>query len=67
MKNLGTYRGAPFATSSYSNPSECVAVARPAGGPVAVLDSKDPAGPFLEFTRDAWVAFLDLVHRGGAE
>jgi hypothetical protein len=30
MKNLGTYRGAPFVTSSYSNPSDCVAVARAA-------------------------------------
>ncbi|MBY8879738.1 DUF397 domain-containing protein [Actinacidiphila acidipaludis] len=58
MKNLGTYRGAPFVTSSYSHPSECVAVARPAGAPVAVLDSKDPSGPRLEFTRKAWAAFL---------
>lgn len=57
-RQLGAYRGAPFVTSSYSHPSECVAVARPAGGPVAVLDSKDPHGPILEFTREAWAAFL---------
>ena len=31
MTDLGTFRGAPFTTSSYSNPSDCVAVARPAG------------------------------------
>jgi len=61
MKTLGTYRGAPFKTSTYSHPSECVAVARPAGGPVAVLDSKDPSGPVLEFTRQAWAAFLTDV------
>lgn len=64
MKNLGTYRGAPFRTSSYSHPSECVAVARPVGGPVAVLDSKDPSGPRLEFTRDAWAGFLAELPTG---
>jgi hypothetical protein len=58
MKNLGTYRGAPFVTSSYSNPSDCVAVARPAGHGVAVKDSKDPSGPSLEFSRGEWAAFL---------
>lgn len=63
MTRLGTHLGAPFTTSSHSNPSDCIAVARPAGGPVAVLDSKDPHGPRLEFTRDAWTAFLaDLPH-----
>jgi hypothetical protein len=58
MSDLGTYRGAPFRTSTYSHPSECVAVARPVGGPVAVLDSKDPSGPRLAFSREAWAAFL---------
>lgn len=58
MSHLGTYRGAEFHTSSYSNPSDCVAVARPAGGPVGVKDSKDPGGPVLEFSRGEWAAFL---------
>lgn len=58
MNRLGTYRGAPFTTSSHSNPSDCVAVARPIGGPVAVKDSKDTTGPVLEFSREAWAAFL---------
>lgn len=58
MTRLGTYHGAPFVTSSYSNPSDCVAVARPPGRGVAVKDSKDPAGPCLEFSWEAWVAFL---------
>lgn len=58
MSTLGTYRGAHYMTSSYSHPSDCIAVARPAGGPVAVKDSKDPHGPRLEFTREAWGAFL---------
>jgi hypothetical protein len=64
MKNLGTYRGAPFVTSSYSNPSDCVAVARPAGHGVAVLDSKDPSGPRLEFSRQQWAAFLADIPQG---
>lgn len=58
MTRLGTYISAPFVTSSYSNPSDCIAVARPAGHGVAVKDSKDPHGPRLEFTREAWAAFL---------
>jgi hypothetical protein len=64
MKNLGTYRGAPFVTSSYSNPSDCVAVARPTGHGVAVKDSKDPEGPVLQFTRQEWAAFLADVPQG---
>jgi hypothetical protein len=58
MTDLGTFRGAPFTTSTYSHPGDCVAVARPIGDGVAVLDSKDPHGPRLEFTRQAWAAFL---------
>lgn len=61
MSHLGTYLGTPYVTSSYSHPGDCVAVARPAGGPVAVLDSKDPAGPRLVFSREAWAAFLAEV------
>jgi hypothetical protein len=58
MTDLGTYRGAPYTTSTHSHPSECIAVARPASGPVAVKDSKDPHGARLEFSREAWGAFL---------
>ncbi|MFF7158109.1 DUF397 domain-containing protein [Streptomyces sp. NPDC008139] len=58
MSGLGTYRGARYVTSTHSNPGDCVAVARPAGHGVAVKDSKDPHGPVLEFTRDAWADFL---------
>jgi hypothetical protein len=31
---------------------------------VAVRDSKNPAGPKLIFTRQAWAAFLDSVKDG---
>lgn len=64
MTALGTYRGAAFTTSSHSNPSDCVAVARPASGPVAVKDSKDPQGPVLAFSRHAWAVFLADITRG---
>lgn len=58
MTDLGTYLGTQYVKSTYSNPGDCVAVARPAGGPVAVKDSKDPHGPRLEFSRGEWAAFL---------
>ncbi|MEO3852927.1 DUF397 domain-containing protein [Streptomyces sp. B8F3] len=45
--------------SSYSNSEggECVEVA-PVPGAVHVRDSKDPHGPHLCFTPEAWSAFL---------
>lgn len=64
MKNLGNHHGAPFLTSTHSNPGDCVAVARPADRGVAVKDSKNPTGPILEFTREAWAAFLADIPAG---
>ena len=47
--------------SSYSSASgQCVEVARVAGA-VVVRDSKNPAGPELVFTRQAWAAFVEGV------
>jgi uncharacterized protein DUF397 len=44
--------------SSYSNPSgNCVEVVT-ALGAVAVRDSKDPDGPILYFTPEAWQRWL---------
>jgi hypothetical protein len=40
------------------NGGQCVEVARNLPGIVAVRDSKNPAGPALVFTSDAWAAFL---------
>jgi Domain of unknown function (DUF397) len=37
---------------------DCVEVARNLPGTVAVRDSKDPHGPVLTVTPDAWVSFL---------
>jgi Domain of unknown function (DUF397) len=50
--------------SSHSSANgQCVEVA-PVTWVVAVRDSKNPAGPKLIFTRQAWVAFLDSVKDG---
>ncbi len=44
--------------SSYSaNEGECVEVATMPNG-TAVRDSKDPSGPVLRFSDDAWRAFI---------
>jgi Domain of unknown function (DUF397) len=43
---------------SGGNGGQCVEVARNLPGVVAVRDSKDPAGPALAFSPDAWAAFL---------
>lgn len=55
--------------SSYSgNGGQCVEVAANLVAPcgvVPVRDSKDPAGPALTFSADAWAAFVDAV--GGGE
>ncbi|QLQ38598.1 DUF397 domain-containing protein [Micromonospora robiginosa] len=37
---------------------DCVEVAGNLAGVVGVRDSKDPAGPVLTFTPDAWCAFV---------
>ena len=50
--------------SSHSSANgQCVEVA-PVAGTVAVRDSKNPAGPKLIFTRQAWVAFVEGVKCG---
>ena len=43
---------------------DCVEVAQRPDGFVAVRDSKDPAGPVLEFTATEWAAFLAGVRAG---
>jgi hypothetical protein len=49
---------AEWRKSSYSgNTGNCVEVATNVPGIVAVRDSKDPNGPRLVFTRNAWRTF----------
>ncbi|MEW1863834.1 DUF397 domain-containing protein [Streptomyces sp. NPDC088194] len=50
--------------SSYSDnpdPNSCIEVADGFTGVVPVRDSKDPQGPALTFTADAWTSFVSAV------
>jgi hypothetical protein len=59
---------ATWVKSTYSNGDggNCVewAPSCAASGVVPVRDSKDPAGPALSFTREAWTAFVAAVAGG---
>nr|BEK66120.1 hypothetical protein KPHV_33470 [Kitasatospora purpeofusca] len=51
--------------STYSGgDNECIEVADGAPGVFPVRDSKDPLGPSLLFTSEAWVAFVAGVRAG---
>jgi hypothetical protein len=58
--------GAGWFKSSYSNDQggACVEAGRLDGGAMAVRDSKDPQGPALVFTAEAWAAFTAAVRDG---
>ncbi|MFJ5950711.1 DUF397 domain-containing protein [Streptomyces noursei] len=55
-----THHGEPFLFSSYTDRG-CVGVATPVHGTVAVLDSKTPDGPILEFDRGKWTHFVEFT------
>jgi hypothetical protein len=57
---------AQWRKSSYSsgNGGACVEVARNLPEVVAVRDSKDPSGPALVFSTDAWQAFTGQIKSG---
>ncbi|WP_405004723.1 DUF397 domain-containing protein [Kitasatospora purpeofusca] len=51
--------------STYSGgDNECIEVADGAPGVLPVRDSKDPLGPSLVFTSEAWAAFVAGVRAG---
>jgi len=53
---------AAWRKSSHSGANgDCVEVARPAPGLIAVRDSKDPRGPRLTFTPGPWTTFTTAV------
>ena len=54
---------AAYVKSSFSTSGACVEAAD-TGGTVLVRDSKDPDQEPLEFSREAWHAFLDAVQAG---
>lgn len=47
-----------------NNGGNCIEVADNLPGVVGLRDSKDPAGPALKFTPDAWAAFVTRVKDG---
>lgn len=57
---------ATWRKSSYSGSenADCVEFAR-LGNEIATRDSKNPAGPALVFSRDAWTSFIRGVVSGG--
>ncbi|MFD7585176.1 DUF397 domain-containing protein [Kitasatospora sp. NPDC059811] len=51
--------------ASASNPNDnCVEVAASITGIVPVRDSKDPHGPALSFSPEAWQSFIAAVQTG---
>ncbi|MEV7599030.1 DUF397 domain-containing protein [Kitasatospora sp. NPDC089797] len=57
--------GANWRKSSFSGETgACVEVADGLPGVLPVRDSKDPHGPALLFSTDAWTAFIAAVRAG---
>ncbi|MEV7598962.1 DUF397 domain-containing protein [Kitasatospora sp. NPDC089797] len=53
-----------FKSSCSGNGGQCVEVASGFPGLVPVRDSKDPQGPALVFSAEAWRSFVAAVHGG---
>lgn len=64
--NTSNLNAAVWRKSTYSNGDggECVEVADGIPGIVPVRDSKDPHGPALLFTHDAWRTFITDLRNG---
>ncbi|MBV2152363.1 DUF397 domain-containing protein [Kitasatospora sp. SUK 42] len=57
--------GTRWRKSSHSGgQGACVEISGPATGAVAVRDSKDPLGPQLRFSTEAWNAFASAAATG---
>ncbi|MQS13682.1 DUF397 domain-containing protein [Streptomyces kaniharaensis] len=57
--------GTAWRKSSHSGGNgACVEIATPTAGVVAVRDSKDPQGPRLHFSADAWNSFATAAGTG---
>ncbi|MER6049433.1 DUF397 domain-containing protein [Streptomyces sp. BHT-5-2] len=59
---IGTYRKSSYSTQD----GNCVEIASISTGGRAIRDSKNPAGPHLAFTADAWGAFTQSL-KGGCD
>ncbi|MET8543472.1 DUF397 domain-containing protein [Kitasatospora sp. NPDC004799] len=59
------YHGVKWRKSTYSNgQGDCIEVADGVIGIVPVRDSKDPHGPALTFTSEAWRSFVVGIQVG---
>ncbi|MFF2143147.1 DUF397 domain-containing protein [Kitasatospora sp. NPDC058190] len=59
------FRSARWRKSTYSNgQGDCVEVADGITGTIPVRDSKDPHGPALSFTPEAWQSFVTAIQAG---
>ncbi len=57
--------GMSWRKSSYSGSTgNCVEIADGVTDTVPVRDSKDPSGPHLEFTGEAWSSFVNALKGG---
>ncbi len=57
--------GPAWRKSSHSGGNgACVEIAVPGAASVAVRDSKDPQGPQLHFSQEAWAAFATAAGSG---
>ncbi|MFC9324740.1 DUF397 domain-containing protein [Kitasatospora sp. NPDC057015] len=57
--------GLTWRKSSHSGGNgACVEIAVPSAAAVAVRDSKDPHGPQLHFSKEAWAAFAAAAGAG---
>jgi hypothetical protein len=60
---MATSSRAAWRKSSHSGANgDCVEVACPTLGAVAVRDSQDPQGPRLAFTAAQWTTFTSTLH-----
>lgn len=68
MSTFPDLAAAQWVKSSYSNGSggACVEFAPNVSGVVPVRDSKDPQGPALAFSADAWASFVGAVRAGSS-
>ncbi len=67
IRNASTLPDVTWRPSSYSNSEgNCIEVAEGVGanGMVPVRDSKNPTGPALSFSPDAFAAFVNAVKGG---
>ncbi|MFD8323764.1 DUF397 domain-containing protein [Kitasatospora purpeofusca] len=65
MTQTFDHSAATWRKSTYSGgDNECIEVADGAPGVFPVRDSKDPLGPSLLFTIEAWGAFVTAVRAG---